>query len=183
MGDKSMTFSMITGDTYKNSKFSNPQNYAQELLNLADGIGVGHLVFLQEKQKVNGVDQNDDVFNLIESSLSSDYSFLGGEFEITSQWLNGQGKIILNANNGSNLVSYAEDGFTVLVEDASSGVYQAVEITNLVKHSTKNNRIVLTVAGGLTSADKVVVKYNSRVVNAVVDQDGNRLGEFEVQVQ
>lgn len=183
IADKSMTFTMITGDTYNNSTFVDPLDYANELLELADDIGAGHLVFLQEKQKVNGVDQNEEIFTIIEGAGSSAYSFLGSDLEITSEWVNGQGQIVLNANNGSNLTSYSADGFSVMVKGVSDNDYQESQISSVAKHSTKQNRLVVTLTNAINTTDNVIVKYNSRAVNAVMDDVNNRLGAYEEQVQ
>lgn len=96
--DSSLKFTMITGDTLKNSVFNSPANYAQELAELANSYEVGHLVFLDENiVKVGYADKEyaaSEVVSLINSVTNKNrYSFLNTfdpviTFSFVQSWVN-----------------------------------------------------------------------------------------------
>ncbi|MES9979489.1 MAG: hypothetical protein ABW107_12150, partial [Candidatus Thiodiazotropha sp. 6PLUC5] len=164
--DKSMRYAMITGDTYKNSHFTSSTNQgkAQELIELASQLSIGHLLFLNQSQQ-QGSSTNSEIFNLIASADYDDYSFLPEAIPNLLSAVVNEGsdanRIVLTASNRVNNIS--SSGFSIKVDG------QPATITHIQRDPADPTKIWVTLSDRIYKGEIVEIIY-----------DGNELQNSQI---
>jgi hypothetical protein len=174
---RSMRYAMITGDTYKNSRFSaaSVEDKASELVNFASTVDVGHLVFLNREQG-QGAGVNSEIFSLISSAAANDYSFLASTklsmvSAVVYEGANANRVAVSLSGRASNI---SANDFYISIEGRELSVIQGE------RHPTDSSRIWLTLSDRVYEGEEVVLHYYGN--GTVVDDDNNGLlfGQLEV---
>ncbi|MES9972421.1 MAG: hypothetical protein ABW092_20500, partial [Candidatus Thiodiazotropha sp.] len=154
--ESSLRYAMITGDTYNNSQFSSTsaQGKANELMDFANTLGIGHLLFLNQEQG-QGPGINAEAFNLIAAAYSADYSFMPVIRPSMTSAAVYEGphanRIAVTLSDAAGNLSAMD--FSVTIDT------RLATISNVARHPTDSSKIWLSLAARVYAGDEIEVAY------------------------